>query len=72
MGVELGGTSGQLQSSLTSDNIIRLAAREVSVFVMGSNAAGLEGVESGAYELALEPFRKRWVKLCRKGAAPWL
>ncbi len=41
-----GGRLGQSQSSLTSDSIILLAAREASVFDKGSTVVGVEKVES--------------------------
>lgn len=56
---------GHSQSSRTIDKIIRRAAREVSVLDNGSTGVG--GRMSVGELAALEPLRKRWVKLCRKG-----
>jgi hypothetical protein len=60
---ESGGRFGQSQSSRTRDSIIRLAAREASVFDSGSTVTGVGGAESERCELALEPLRRRCVKL---------
>jgi hypothetical protein len=62
-GLDSGGVFGQSQSSRTSDNIMRLAAREASDFDIGSTLRGVAEMESDVCELALEPFRKRWVRL---------
>ena len=63
-----GGRFGQSQSLRTSESIMRFAAREASVLDKGSTERAEERAESDPCE-PFEPFRRREVRFCRKGAA---